>query len=247
MGLVIHQGVLYMQDLDSFLKSQKPTALRPLLGLTVLLVEDSLTACEAIRLMCIRSGARIRRADCIESALRHLKIYRPSLILIDMGLPDGSGADLIAELAQTTPRVETILGISADPDTHNAAIAAGADGFIEKPLRSLAEFQAGVLKFLPEHFQPVGPRRVVEDQIEHDEIAMQEDLALAYDLLEDGDQTPETHRYLATFLSGVASTARDDELQALAQKFAKARRMGGSEQVQLSQNLSQRLAQKSAI
>src|SRR5210317_1182874 len=86
-----------------------PTSARPLLGLTILVVEDSRYACEAMRLLCLRSGARIRRADCIRSARRHLQVYRPSVVIIDLGLPDGSGGDLIRELATTEPRVDVIL------------------------------------------------------------------------------------------------------------------------------------------
>ena len=55
---------------------------RPLAGLTVLVVEDSRVASEAVRLLCLRSGARIRRADSIRAALRHLQTYRPCAVLI---------------------------------------------------------------------------------------------------------------------------------------------------------------------
>jgi DNA-binding response OmpR family regulator len=114
-----------------------PTAARPLLGLTVLVVEDSRFACEALRLLCLRSGARIRRADCLRSARRHFRVYRPTVVLIDMGLPDGNGADLITELNECQPRVEGILAISGDTHLEAQALAAGADGFMEKPITSL--------------------------------------------------------------------------------------------------------------
>ena len=54
-----------MTGMSNTLHSLKPTSRRPLHGLMVLLVEDSLTAGEAVRLMCITPGARLRRADCM--------------------------------------------------------------------------------------------------------------------------------------------------------------------------------------
>ena len=54
-----------MTGMSNTLHSLKPTSRRPLHGLMVLLVEDSLKAGEAMRLMCITSGARLRRADCV--------------------------------------------------------------------------------------------------------------------------------------------------------------------------------------
>ena len=85
-----------MTDLDSLAPHHGRSQQRPLLGMTVLVVEDSRYASEALRLMCLRSGARMRRADCLGSASRHLKVYRPSVVIVDPGLPDGSGLDLIA-------------------------------------------------------------------------------------------------------------------------------------------------------
>ena len=73
-----------MTDLDSLARPRVPNAQRPMMGSTVLAVEDSRYASEALRLMCLRSGARIRRADCLSSARRHLQVYRPSVVIVDL-------------------------------------------------------------------------------------------------------------------------------------------------------------------
>lgn len=91
------------EELGYLAMNVKATAVRPLLGLTVLVVEDSRFASEALRLLCIRSGARIRRADSLGAAHRHLKVYRPAVVIVDLGLPDGSGIELIEEFAQQDP------------------------------------------------------------------------------------------------------------------------------------------------
>jgi len=198
-------------DLNQFLAHRAPTPAQPLLGLTVLAVEDSRFASEALRLLCLRSGARIRRADCLASAQRHLRTYRPAVAIVDLGLPDGSGLDLIRELAALTPRVPVILATSGMSDLAGEALAAGADGFLEKPVESLAVFQRAILAALPVSARPWGPVPVAGDQVVPDPIALRDDLNHAAALLDD---TPDDRAlgYVAQFLAGVARVAHDQPL-----------------------------------
>ena len=226
-----------------------PTATRPLLGLTVLVIEDSRFACEAMRLLCLRSGARIRRADCLRSARRHLQVYRPSVVIVDLGLPDGNGVDLIAELVQSVPRVGLVIGTSGDADGEAAALAAGADGFLAKPIVSLAEFQQAVLSRLPADRQPTGLRQVSDEQIHPDRMAFQDDMAHIAEVLDD---LPDERAldYVAQFLGGVARSAHDDSLENAARALAQKRASGqpaASETAALAGLIQQRLTQKMAI
>lgn len=183
---------------------------RPLQGLTVLLVEDSRFASEALRLMCLRSGARLRRADCLAAAWRHLRTYRPDVLIVDLGLPDGPGTGLIAAIASGPVRPRAVLAISGEPMRALAAMAAGADGFIEKPLDSLAGFQATILDLLPE-VRPAPQVAGSETAIAPDPLALREDLQLAAEMLAQGPDGP-TRAYLANFLGGIARTSHDPAL-----------------------------------
>ena len=103
-----------------------PVVNRPLVGLTLLVVEDSRFASDAVRLLALRSGARLRRADCLRAAERHLRVYTPDVILIDLGLPDGRGEDLIARLSAATPRIPAILALSGEDYGAPRAMAASS-------------------------------------------------------------------------------------------------------------------------
>ncbi|MFQ6553948.1 response regulator transcription factor [Aestuariibius insulae] len=217
-----------MDDLNDFMIHRPPTRERPLLGVTILVVEDSRFACEALRLLSIRSGARIRRADSLSSAQRHLKVYRPTVAIIDEGLPDGSGASLIASLHAEAARIPVILGSSGDEAARASAIEAGADGFIAKPIARLAEFQQAILEHLPDAFCPPGPRLLGEEEIIPDPIAMSDDMAHAANLLSTRCD-PETIAYLRQFLDSIAQSAQDRPMGDALADLAAARRQGLSE------------------
>ena len=204
-------------DLNDILGARAPDPTRPLAGLTILVVEDSRFACEALRLLCLRSGARIRRADCLASARRHLQTYRPSVLIVDLGLPDGSGLELIADLNGHTPRVPAILATSGDDLAAGPSLAAGADGFLSKPVGGLRAFQQAILGALPQNARPFScgmrlEERTPADDIAPDRIALRDDLALAEGLLLSADAGARDLAYVAQFLSGVARIAKDDPL-----------------------------------
>ena len=214
-------------ELEHFGLIRRPNPERPLQGMTVLVVEDSRFASEAIRLLCLRSGARIRRADTLAAAHRHLAVYRPSVVIIDLGLPDGSGTGLIAELAQAHPRVGALLAMSGEDAGRESALAAGADAFLAKPIESLFAFQQAVLRALPEDGVSPGLRIVSGDKVAPDPISFKDDLSHMAEVIDTGPRGEELD-YIAQFLTGVAKSAHDADLEAAAVRLAQARAAGRS-------------------
>lgn len=179
----------------------------PLGGRTLLLVEDSRFASDALRLLCLRSGGRLRRAETLAAARAHLRLYRPDAVLIDLGLPDGRGEVLIRDLARISMR-PVLLGLSGDPDARPAALAAGADGFLEKPLPGLRAFQAVILLHLGGTSPPATPGAALPLP---DPLALQDDLAHAAALLARSPQGTALH-YVAGFLLSLARASDDATL-----------------------------------
>lgn len=188
----------------------------PLAGLTLLAVEDSRVAADALRLLCRSQGGRLRRAASLAEAERHLSLYRPDAILVDLGLPDGRGEALVAALARSPKRPPAILALSGDPARGAAALACGADAFLAKPVLSAECLAEAVLHHLPY------PARIVADTgalPPVDPLSVGDDLALACELLAD-DPDASTRAYLSAFLCGVARQAGDSVLLAAAEDLA---------------------------
>lgn len=193
-----------------------------LFAVTILLVEDSRTASEAIRLYAAESGARVRRADSLAAASRHLSVYRPNVVIVDLGLPDGDGIDLIRQLASASTPLTSIIAISGHDRTtwHAEAMAAGAAGCLEKPIASLRAFQEAVLAVLPDAESRRRPdeRELLLAGRATVRAALEEDLRRAQDLLADalpaGDA--DTIAYCAQFLQSVGEMLGDLDLAATA-------------------------------
>ena len=193
-----------------------------LFAVTILLVEDSRSASEAIRLFAAESGARVRRADSLAAASRHLAIYRPNVVMVDLGLPDGDGMALIRHLAGASTPIGGIVALSGHERTawQAEAIAAGASGCLEKPIASLRAFQECLLAVLPDADTRRRPdeREVALAGRASVKAALDEDLRRARALLAEampaGDA--ETVAYCAQFVGSVGEMLGDRDLRAAA-------------------------------
>lgn len=197
-----------------------------LFAVTILLVEDSRSASEAIRLYGAESGARVRRADSLAAAGRHLAIYRPNVVMVDLGLPDGDGMALIGHLASAATPHGAIVALSGhDRATwQEEALGAGAAACLEKPIPSLKAFQTCILGVLPDAATRRAPdeRELSVQGRASMHVAFEEDRRRAQALLAEalpaGDL--ETIAYCAQFLASVGETTGDVDLAAAARSAA---------------------------
>jgi CheY-like chemotaxis protein len=189
-----------------------------LFAVTILLVEDSRSTSEAIRLFAAESGARVRRADSLHAASRHLAIYRPNVVMIDLGLPDGDGLALIRHLAAAATPLDAIVALSGHErgTWQDAAHAAGAAACLEKPIPSLRAFQEAILSVLPDADSRRAPEERALAVVGRASVnaALIEDLRRARGLLAQalpcGDT--ETVAYCAQFLRSVGDMLGDSAL-----------------------------------
>ncbi|WP_153803564.1 response regulator transcription factor [Nocardia sp. SYP-A9097] len=72
-------------------------------------------------------------ADGVATAGRRAAAVQPDVVLMDMQLPDGNGADATAEVLRVSPRTHVlVLSASAERDDVLDAIKAGAIGYLVK-------------------------------------------------------------------------------------------------------------------
>ena len=99
----------------------------------VLIVEDQPSIRRVLELNLAARGYHVHTAVTGASALGLARCCRPDLIILDLGLPDMDGLEVIARVRSFS--AAAILVISArDTRTAEAAVmAAGASGFLPKP------------------------------------------------------------------------------------------------------------------
>jgi len=123
---------------------------------------------------CTISEARNMRAGISAVASKDF-----DLAMIDLGLPDGSGLDVLRNLRLVQPKAACIITTVMGEDSHIvAALSAGADGYLlkEQPeellVQQLRQLAQGIPALTPsiasrimDHFRYTGPAADPEDEL----------------------------------------------------------------------------------
>ncbi len=101
---------------------------------TLLIVEDELNLGTTLKEYLETIGYEAFLANSVASARKIFKQRAPQVVLMDIGLPDGSGLDLAVELREDNPNfLLFFLSAQNDPDTKLEALEIGAEDYITKP------------------------------------------------------------------------------------------------------------------
>jgi len=124
--------------------TRRPDGKRPL---RVLLVEDHADTAEMMCLLLTMEGHEVVTASRVAEALAAVEAAAPDILISDLGLPDGSGLDLIRDLRARGVRVPAIAlsgyGTSADIELSKAA---GFGEHLVKPLNGVEPLAAAIAR-----------------------------------------------------------------------------------------------------
>jgi len=112
-------------------------------GERILVVEDETPMRKYLRTMLEGHGFQAMEAGTLADGLRLAAHDPPDLILLDLGLPDGDGIDLVRRLREWTTVPVIVLSARGREDDKVAALETGADDYLTKPFGA-AELHARI-------------------------------------------------------------------------------------------------------
>jgi two-component system KDP operon response regulator KdpE len=106
----------------------------------VVIIEDE-AAIRRFLTLALQSRFRIEESSDAQSGLTAVRHARPDLIILDLGLPDRDGLELLKELRSVSSAPVLVLSARDQEPVKVAALDAGADDYLVKPF-SIAELEA---------------------------------------------------------------------------------------------------------
>lgn len=121
-------------------------------GPQVLIVDDELQIRRFLRVSLEANGYSVHETDTGHDAIVKTAQLRPDLVILDMGLPDMDGLEVLNRIRQWTKTPVIILSVRDSDRDKIAALDAGADDYLTKPF-STEELLAR-MRVAQRHAQP---------------------------------------------------------------------------------------------
>lgn len=109
----------------------------------VVVVEDEPGIRDVLRVLLTTAGYRVVEAEKAERGEIEARAHKPDLLLVDLGLPDRDGVDLIHRVRAWSSVPIIVLSARTAEQQKIAALDAGADDYVTKPFAA-AELLARV-------------------------------------------------------------------------------------------------------
>jgi two-component system KDP operon response regulator KdpE len=124
--------------------------------LTVLVVDDEVQIRRLLKITLEATGIRVLEADTGRIGLEEAARSHPDAVVLDLGLPDMSGLEVLKHLREWSKVPVLVLTVLAAEGDKVAALDSGADDYLTKPFGSaelLARLRA-ILRRMPEENEP---------------------------------------------------------------------------------------------
>jgi len=102
----------------------------------VLVVDDEVQIRRLLRVMLEAAGYAVREADAGQIGLNEAAFRRPEALILDLGLPDLPGVEVLKRLREWSNVPVLILSVRGAESDKVAALDAGADDYLTKPFGS---------------------------------------------------------------------------------------------------------------
>jgi len=122
---------------------------------TVLVIDDEPPILRFLRTSLRAAGHNVVTASDAREALRALAAEKPDVLILDLGLPDRSGFEVISEIRAHSQVPIIVLSARDDERSKVEALDLGADDYVGKPF-GIAELTARIRAALRHRFQAQG-------------------------------------------------------------------------------------------
>lgn len=124
----------------------------------ILVIDDEIQIRRLLKITLENSGYKVYEAENARNGLMEIANCRPSLILLDLGLPDEDGLRLLKKIRDFSETPIIILSVRNSENDVITALDFGADDYITKPFNTgelLARIRACLRHFQPEQREPI--------------------------------------------------------------------------------------------